>query len=934
MIARFLVVLSFFFASVAAHAGEDIVFADSPKWAEPVDLEAAIAKGEQIVLYDRQVRFEDEIVHRYTDSATKVRSTDDLDDVGTIKIGWSPDKGDLIVHRLNILRGDQVIDVMESGGKFEVIRREARLENRALDGRLTAVMTVPALEVGDILRLTTTITIRDQALDGQMQASEGFYTEPHKLGFGRVRLSHPRSLAANWQTIGQAPDPVESFSDGFRHLEILMPIAAPKEMPEDAPGRFTVGPLIRLSSYANWQELAQNMAPLYATKGTVAPGGDIAAEVARIKAATTDDLERAALAVRLVQDEVSYLLNGLDGGNYLPQSPAETWELRYGDCKAKTLLLLAILDELGISAVPVLVHTERGDAASIAQAQPSVFNHIVAKATIGGEEFWLDGTSSGTRINTVHEVPDFGYGLVLADGVEGLTKLTPRLARAPNRIAEISYDLSAGVDMPVPFEIKLTRTGSWAAEWRSYAALTGEVERYGAVVEALEDFDEDLIPFEGEFSFDEETASAVLTARGMTTDLFNFRRDEASLKIPGDSVGWEFRPDRARREWREIPFGWGGPSWVVTDVSIKLPSESSGQSSGEIRLTGDQELDTVLAGIPITRTLSRADGIIRMRDSYRLNPIELDSAAIRKGRRDIRSHASKDPKLTFTQPLRRWQLSDEQIGDAVDFVIEGFVRLGALVETDAQKSQMIAAQGMMAVLGRQNERAIALLSEALAIEETDDALDARATLYLQTRDYEKAASDLERAYDLSGDLDAAIAYARALVLAGQGAEALELLDTLALGGAEGRRVTRQWAYASGAAGQLEEGWLRLDDALLEEPDDRRLLNAQCWFMGIWSYDLENAMSICEEAVSQGNTSASSLDSRALVKYRLGDFEGAMADYNLALEKSPAMSGSLYMRGVIKHAMGDDSWQLDITHALRMDGYRADQFAIYGIEAPR
>jgi tetratricopeptide (TPR) repeat protein len=256
------------------------------------------------------------------------------------------------------------------------------------------------------------------------------------------------------------------------------------------------------------------------------------------------------------------------------------------------------------------------------------------------------------------------------------------------------------------------------------------------------------------------------------------------------------------------------------------------------------------------------------------------------------------------------------------------------VETDAQKSQMIAAQGMMAVLGRQNERAIALLSEALAIEETDDALDARATLYLQTRDYEKAASDLERAYDLSGDLDAAIAYARALVLAGQGAEALELLDTLALGGAEGRRVTRQWAYASGAAGQLEEGWLRLDDALLEEPDDRRLLNAQCWFMGIWSYDLENAMSICEEAVSQGNTSASSLDSRALVKYRLGDFEGAMADYNLALEKSPAMSGSLYMRGVIKHAMGDDSWQLDITHALRMDGYRADQFAIYGIEAPR
>lgn len=55
-------------------------------------------------------------------------------------------------------------------------------------------------------------------------------------------------------------------------------------------------------------------------------------------------------ALDLVQQQVRYVYVGLGGGTYLPASADETWNRRYGDCKGKTALLLALLGELGIAA--------------------------------------------------------------------------------------------------------------------------------------------------------------------------------------------------------------------------------------------------------------------------------------------------------------------------------------------------------------------------------------------------------------------------------------------------------------------------------------------------------------------------------------------------------------------------------------------------------
>src|SRR3546814_18600193 len=95
----------------------------------------------------------------------------------------------------------------------------------------------------------------------------------------------------------------------------------------------------------------------------------------------------------LVQNEIRYLYRGMENGNYVPQAPEATWSLRYGDCKAKTLLLLAMLDQLGIEARPALVSSAFGDLLRDRLPTLGAFDHVIVEAKIAGTAMWLDGTT-------------------------------------------------------------------------------------------------------------------------------------------------------------------------------------------------------------------------------------------------------------------------------------------------------------------------------------------------------------------------------------------------------------------------------------------------------------------------------------------------------------------------------------------------------------
>ena len=90
-----------------------------------------------------------------------------------------------MIHKLNIIRGDKVIDLLADGRKFVVLRRESNLDWAMLDGRLTANFQPEGLQVGDVVNIASTIQTRDPALRGY---STRFVSVRHQGVASRVYL--------------------------------------------------------------------------------------------------------------------------------------------------------------------------------------------------------------------------------------------------------------------------------------------------------------------------------------------------------------------------------------------------------------------------------------------------------------------------------------------------------------------------------------------------------------------------------------------------------------------------------------------------------------------------------------------------------------------------------------------------------------------------
>ncbi len=226
-----------FVISAPASAGDTVRYGAPAAWVVPADFAAARATGESVVMIDQQSRLEGGQVEIFSDIAYRIDSPEALTKAGTLQLGWLPDKGDLTVHRIEIYRGAEVIDLVKQGAQYTVLRRERALEKRSLDGALTATLAVPGLKVGDIVRFSQTITNRDQALSDAMQFASPLMTAPLKLGFGRVAVSWPKDTPMKWRAGSGVALPTPMEAGGYRTLSLPLPLAEREDPPQDAPGQ-------------------------------------------------------------------------------------------------------------------------------------------------------------------------------------------------------------------------------------------------------------------------------------------------------------------------------------------------------------------------------------------------------------------------------------------------------------------------------------------------------------------------------------------------------------------------------------------------------------------------------------------------------------------------------------------------------------------------
>lgn len=236
-----------------------------------------------------------------------------------------------------------------------------------------------------------------------------------------------------------------------------------------------------------------------------------------------------------------------------------------------------------------------------------------------------------------------------------------------------------------------------------------------------------------------------------------------------------------------------------------------------------------------------------------------------------------------------------------------------------------------AVLGA-NARAIADYSAALSLKsDYTVALLNRGRSYADAGAYDRALADYNaylaiRADDASGFKDRAVAQ----IALGRRDAGLADFDTAL-------RLEPDYAEALAARGAILTGLGRydaaiadLDRALALKPDSITY-NSSCWARAATGRELEHALADCNKALLLRPFHPGTLNSRGLVKYRLGHYADALADYTEASNRDAKDTASLYMRGVTKLKTGDASGNADIQAATTRDPKVAERYASYGVK---
>ncbi|MDZ3832590.1 MAG: DUF3857 domain-containing protein [Sphingopyxis sp.] len=916
------------FYTSAAFAGEQPLYSPAPDWVTaPKPLPADDKLGGLVVL-DLQQRLEGATVWSYSDTAVRISTPEELTQNNNVTLPWAPDKGDLIIHRLTIVRDGMEIDALVNGQKFTVLRREEALEQREMTGILSATLAVEGLRVGDVLRLQMSITAKDDALGGRSQLSIPLPAEPVRIGVASYRLSWRKDDKLAWKALPSSPSLAPRRNGDFWEVPIALPIAKQPEMPADAPVRFRRTPVLEASTFSNWADVSRIMAPLYATQGLIADGGQLAAEVEKIRAATDDPMQRAAMALQLTQDKIRYLAVGMDGGNYVPAKPERTWDARYGDCKAKTLLLLSMLHALGIEAEAVLAHAEMGDAVPGRVPSALAFNHVVVKATVAGDTLWLDGTGLGSRRADLGDTPPFGYVLpVRAQGAD-LLQIVPRAPARPTLDLSLDADESTSIDLPSVIKVELVARGQLASLATLAQSRLNEKERRDLMERVLQNFVGEAQYDALETVFDADAATMTIKARGVFGSGWSRDDNRTERWLSRVPTLVRFTPDRARAAWADIPVQTQAPDRMRYRLRIRLPDGGQGY-----RMEGDSAFDALIGGIGITRSAVLADGYVTVDETLAASGMELAASDLAEQRERVAAAIGRVPRLIAPENARRrWDLAGAESRSQLDAIKAVFAK--KIEEADEENITAFTSDISFRIGIGDYKGAEQSLSRQIALLPTINAYLERSEVRRQLGDVTGAHADADAARKLDPSSSSAVT-ALAMLSAERGdmEKAIAMLDErIAVGGKERDNLRHSKAQIVGEHGDAVAAIEELDALIAAKPGTPMLLNSRCWIKATRNIAIDTALKDCTSALELSDSTASILDSRALVWMRMDRNEDALRDLDAALQQSPSMGSSRFLRAIVLGRLGrGDAAAADLAASRRLEPAVERDYAKFGLK---
>ncbi len=460
-------------AALDAPAQQDAALWSAPHFSVPArDLYQAASSmaapdGANVTLFDDDEKFSFDEGGRLTHVGHyiyKVLTAKGAEGWDTLSVGWDPWHEVRPVIRARVIEPDYSEHDLDPKAITEEPARGGDYKTYSDGKRLRAPL--PAIAPG--------VVVEEEYLERE---TEPFFA-PGRVG--RAFFGHERTPVAHSSAVFEAP-----LSLPLRIETRVLPGLTPKRVEANGHATITyeigalegiesrdanlppdayVFPEIDYSTGASWQALATEYSKIVDSK---ANGDAVRSIVERLIAGTSSVSEKEAVILDYLDREVRY--TGIEFGEaaIVPHGPAETLALKYGDCKDKATLLVAMLRAAGIPSYVALLNA--GSRLDVPAELPGMglFDHAIVYVP-GKPGLWIDATDQYARLGQL-PINDQGRHALIARPESTSLTITPESPSRENVLLELR-EIRLGENGPATVIEKTLPSGVFESHYRSFYA--------------------------------------------------------------------------------------------------------------------------------------------------------------------------------------------------------------------------------------------------------------------------------------------------------------------------------------------------------------------------------------------------------------------------------------------------------------------------------
>jgi tetratricopeptide (TPR) repeat protein len=349
---------------------------------------------------------------------------------GDIASSWEPWHEERPGLRVRVITSDNVVHLLDEKTISDAPAKES--QDNVFSDRRVLRAPLPAVAPGSLVEEEQT-SKETAPFFGAGSVERFYFGSSVAVQHTRLVLDAPASLPLRYEA-HLLPDlkPQREEADGRLRVTFDYGLLdAYDEVELDLPSDVPAYASITFSTGDSWQRIAEDYGKVVDKQ---IAGGDLKALVGKLIAGKGSRDEKAAAIVQYLDREVRYTGVEFGESTLVPHTPGETLARRYGDCKDKASLLVAMLRVANLPAYIALLNA--GSREDVAPDLPGLgmFDHAIVYVA-GSPDLWIDATDEYARLGEIPNVDQGRLALIVRPESSALIQ-TPVDSSADNLLLE------------------------------------------------------------------------------------------------------------------------------------------------------------------------------------------------------------------------------------------------------------------------------------------------------------------------------------------------------------------------------------------------------------------------------------------------------------------------------------------------------------------